>query len=142
MRCLQPVAITGAGLVCAAGETLPETLRAFAEVGRTMAGPPPFPTNFSFPVFRSPLGTQEIAPLPAIYSRTVALAYRAALEALACAGIARESVPEMRFGLVVGTSVGASLDFFDFYQELSAGEAPDLAPIDRYVASNPGPALG
>ena len=63
----RPVAITGLGLVSAAGGNLAENLAALA--GPEVAlSPPPFDTAFTSPVFLSPLSSAELAGLPPLYS--------------------------------------------------------------------------
>jgi 3-oxoacyl-[acyl-carrier-protein] synthase-1/3-oxoacyl-[acyl-carrier-protein] synthase II len=129
------------GIVSASGATLPETLeRLDASVGG-MVSTPPFDTAFPYPVFLCPLSTHALAELPATYSRTVALAVRSAREALRDADFEEKSIGSLRMGVAVGTSVGASLDFFDFYRDSAAGNTPPLDDIKRYRVSNPATAL-
>jgi 3-oxoacyl-[acyl-carrier-protein] synthase-1/3-oxoacyl-[acyl-carrier-protein] synthase II len=85
----------------------------------------------------------EAGALPANTSRTTALAFAAAREALFSAGYTDAALPEhMRMGIVVGTSVGASLDFFAYYKAFAAGENPPLAEMEAYLEANPAIALG
>ena len=137
----EPVAITGLGLTTAAGANLPETLRSLARKKIPPVSPPPFATAYAFPVFRCPLDKADIPELPDGLSRTVCLAFAAAREALSSAGFPRCAEPaDAPLGLIVGTSVGASLDFFDFYKACSTGEDPPLTEMEAYLAA--GPALG
>lgn len=143
MNRLEPVAITGMGLVTAAGATLPDTLRSLAGKDAVPLSPPPFTTAHPFPVFRCPVEHADIPELPANSSRTTALAFLAAREAVTSAGFPRHKEPDgLRLGVVIGTSVGASLNFFDFYKACAAGETPPLTEVEEYLAANPAPALG
>jgi len=132
----RPVAVTGIGCICAAGENLTTCLESmFAGLGE-----PRLPSRFTcrqpqlLPVFE----TQErwISPFiePGL-TLTASLLLCSAKQALSQAGLNLGS--EKRVGVVIGTSVGASLDFLDFYRDARAGHEPDLTPIERYVRSNP-----
>lgn len=135
-------AITGMGLVSAAGLSLQETLGVLGnDAALPEPIPPPFATEFTFPVFRCPAENSELSPVSPGYSRTVALTLRAAYEALADAHLDPHELPALRVGVSLGTSVGASLDFRDFYMQDAAGGSPDLMEIEQYLASNPAPAL-
>ena len=143
MNRAEPVAVTGMGLVSAAGATLPETLRVLARGTPVHASPPPFATTHPFPVFRCPPELGEAMTMPARCSRTAALALAAAREALSSAGFdSPRETESFRLGVLVGTSVGASLDFFDFYKARSAGETPSMDAMEEYLAANPAETLG
>jgi 3-oxoacyl-[acyl-carrier-protein] synthase-1/3-oxoacyl-[acyl-carrier-protein] synthase II len=131
------------GLLTAAGAGLSETVRSLARKEAPPVSPPPFATAYPFPVFRCPLDKTDIPGLPDGFSRTASLAFAAAREAFFSAGFSRCEEPEgLRLGVIVGTSVGASLDFFDFYRSRAAGEEPPLTEIEEYLAANPALALG
>ncbi|MDR1489631.1 MAG: beta-ketoacyl-[acyl-carrier-protein] synthase family protein [Desulfovibrio sp.] len=133
---VEPVAASGMGLVCAAGYG---TEAAFASMagGETAAGSPPFHAENLYPVF---LCARPANP-SAKRSRTLELALCAAREALDSAQIDAEEIPKLRMGIALGTSVGASLDFSDFYFQTRAGASPPLDEIDRYLLSSPAVAL-
>ena len=135
-----PVAVSGMGVVSAAGLSLADNLTAL-DKGQSAAVPPPFATEHTFPVFRCPLAAETAVPGGARLSRTVRLALFAARESLASAGLDPETLSAMRAGVVVGTSVGASLDFLDFYKARASGLTPPLDDIEQYLASNPALAL-
>jgi 3-oxoacyl-[acyl-carrier-protein] synthase-1/3-oxoacyl-[acyl-carrier-protein] synthase II len=141
MNRVEPVAVTGMGLITAAGGSLEDTLRALARQQCFPVFPPPFATAHTFPVFRCSMKIGEAGDFPS--RRTAALARIAAREALSAAGFSRTAEPEgLRLGVVVGTSVGASLNFFNFYRAFSAGENPSLTEIEEYLAANPASDLG
>jgi len=139
-----PVGVTGMGCICAAGPDTATCLRAL-DAGRRE---PKAPTRFAngharvFPVFEVPdaflsAAARENQKL----SRTVHLALQAALEALAQAGMELGRFDRSRIGVCIGTSVGASLNFLDFYRAHRAGAEPELSPISRYLSSNPAQAV-
>jgi 3-oxoacyl-(acyl-carrier-protein) synthase len=133
---VEPVAASGMGLVCAAGYGAEA---AFANVagGETVVGPPLFAADNVYPVFLC----AEPAPANTPRSRTLELALCAAREALNSAHIDTGELPKLRMGIALGTSVGASLDFQDFYFQTRAGAKPPLDEIDRYLLSSPAAAL-
>jgi len=131
-----PVAVTGVGCVCAAGQNLTACLDSlFAGRG----GPAP-PTRFVcrqpqlLPVFEVPGAWIEPYAEPGL-TASATLLLRAADEALHRAGW--KPGARGRVGVVIGTSVGASLDFLDCYRRWRSGGEPDLAAIRRYARSNP-----
>lgn len=142
MNRAEPVAITGMGLLSAAGNSLPETVRALALGKPVPVSAPPFATEHPYPVFRCPAELCGMTDIPAHFSRTAALALIAIEEALSSAGFNNlRETERFRLGLIVGTSVGASLTFFDFYKTRSSGEIPPLAEMEDYLAANPAETL-
>jgi 3-oxoacyl-[acyl-carrier-protein] synthase-1/3-oxoacyl-[acyl-carrier-protein] synthase II len=135
-----PVAVSGMAVVSAAGLSLSDNL-ASLDAGRAEASPPPFAVERDFPVFRCRVADDEILPETGGLSRTVRLAFLAARQALTSAGLSPEDLRDMRTGVIVGTSIGASLDFLDFYTTRASGRRPPLDDITRYLASNPALAL-
>jgi 3-oxoacyl-(acyl-carrier-protein) synthase len=136
------VAISGAGCLCAAGMSLDE---AFAAMLRGTRQPRP-PRAFSsahaevFPVF------EITSPLPAPGSdqdllRTTRLAISAAIEALNDAGLEAAALTRLRVGVCIGTTVGSAMNNEDFYHDFRRGKEPSMAPIERYLRSNPAAAL-
>ncbi|MDR2573699.1 MAG: beta-ketoacyl-[acyl-carrier-protein] synthase family protein [Desulfovibrio sp.] len=136
-----PVAITGMGIITAGGNDVPSSMAALE--GETAAvSPPPFETDFTSPVFLcSPCASGRAKPSKPC-SRILLLALHAAREAFASAGLSGFFARNLRLGIAVGTSVGASLNFFSCYKSFVAGEMAALDEIDEYLASNPAPALG
>ncbi|MDR3073548.1 MAG: beta-ketoacyl-[acyl-carrier-protein] synthase family protein, partial [Deltaproteobacteria bacterium] len=133
------VAVTGMGCVTAAGDSLPLTLAAL-DAGRRNLSPSPFPDiTPPSPVFRctDDLPDPEKGKGAAFLSRTARLAFAAALEALAQAGFPGGPPATLRVGVCIGTSVGASLHFFDYYRAWRGGETPSLESVRSYLRSNP-----
>jgi 3-oxoacyl-[acyl-carrier-protein] synthase II len=135
-----PVAITGMGCLCAPGRTLPLSLESIFRRHRKPAPPLRFTSNhpISYPVFEvtddltslSLKGTKDI-------SRTARLALAAAVEAIGNAGLDRETLRSRRVGVCLGTSVGNAMNSESFHRQLRHNEEPEMAPITRYLRSNP-----
>lgn len=129
-----PVAITGLGCICAAGNSLDDALAALYAGRRAPAPPRRFSSSHAtrYPVF-------EVAAFsePPELLRTSALALHAAREALADAGLDAEALRALRVGVCVGTTVGSAMNDESFCREYRAGGEPDLAPIERILRSNP-----
>lgn len=129
-----PVAITGLGCICAAGETLPDCLDALYKGRRAPAPPVRFTSSHParYPVFEAVgfAGPPELL-------RTSALALHAAREALADAGLDAEALRGLRVGVCVGTTVGSAMNDEPFCREYRGGAEPDLAPMERILRSNP-----
>jgi len=134
-----PVAVTGLGCICAAGNTLPHILDSVFRSERAPAPPRYFVTNHSsiYPVFEvdDDFGGRDDL------LRTSLLAIAAAKEALADAGWTAESLRGKRVGVCVGTTVGSSMNNEFFYRSYLDGQHPPMLPIDRYLASNPASVL-
>lgn len=125
MHKVEPVAISGMGCISAAGMNLAETLAAL-DRGNVHPQSPPFSVAVAHPVFVAPLPVQVSSwggslPWPVQLgdlqqcNRTVHLAAHAASQALHQAGLTLANVAPLRVGVCIGTSVGASLDFFSWY---------------------------
>ena len=120
---LTRVAITGMGCVCRAGENLSQAMKAMLQ------GPPPPapPSRLSMPAGTAPVFE---APLPDVrdwdrsppLSNTVRFAFASALEAMADAGWSKEDFTGRKVGVCLGSTTGASLHFFKYYQGRFAGE--------------------
>ena len=144
MHKADPVSVTGMGCVCAAGLSVSECLENLALGERAPVDPTRFTNGHgrSYPVFEIPQTFFESRDiLEPDLSLTVQFALHAAREALKQAGLDRTRREEIRVGVCLGTSVGAALNFLDFYREHRARTEPDLAPIQRYLDSNPALAL-
>lgn len=129
-----PIAITGLGCICAAGDNLNDCMAALYRGERAPAAPTRFTSNHPtrYPVFEVP-GFQE----PPELLRTSALGLHAAHEALADAGLDRDLLRTLRVGVCVGTTVGCAMSNETFCREFRAGETPDMAPLERILRSNP-----
>ncbi|NOQ52181.1 MAG: beta-ketoacyl-[acyl-carrier-protein] synthase family protein [Desulfuromonadaceae bacterium] len=136
------VAISGAGCLCAAGMTLDEAFAAMLRGERNPQPPRAFRSDHAepFPVF------EILTPLPVPGSdaellRTTRLALSATSEALADAGLDGEQLRGLKVGVCIGTTVGSAMNNEDFYREFRDGGDPSMAPIERYLRSNPAAAL-
>ncbi|CAK7038969.1 MAG: 3-oxoacyl-[acyl-carrier-protein] synthase 2 [Desulfovibrio sp.] len=127
------IAITGLGCVSAAGDSLAATL-ASIDAGERRFSPSPFAGVAP----GSPVFVCEAAlPGPETLSRTARLALAAANEALAQAGL-EPSFGMGRVAVCLGTSVGASLHFREYYAAWRSGnEAYPLESVTMYRESNP-----
>jgi 3-oxoacyl-[acyl-carrier-protein] synthase II len=135
-----PVAITGIGCICAPGQTLALGLESIFRKPRKPAPPLRFTSNHpvSYPVFEitddlnslSIKGSRDI-------SRTARLALGAAMEAVGDAGLDGEMLRSKRVGVCLGTSVGNAMNSESFHRQFRKGEEPEMAPINRYLRSNP-----
>lgn len=139
MRRPAPVAVTGLGCICAAGRNLPETMAALFRGERSPAPPRRFATSHPtpFPVFEV---AEDFAGRDDLL-RTSLLALAAADEALAAAGWSQESLRPLRVGVCLGTTVGSAMNNEDFYREYRQSQDPSLAPIRRFLDSNPAASL-
>ncbi|WP_207261028.1 beta-ketoacyl-[acyl-carrier-protein] synthase family protein [Desulfovibrio sp. Huiquan2017] len=133
---LGEVAILGAGCICAAGPTLDACL----ETMLAGKGEPAAPTHFiceqavTYPVFEVPQKWVDSSSISA--GRSANLLHMAVHDALDGVPDVLSVQNELRVGVCIGTSVGASLDFLDFYRSWKAGKKPQLAPILHYLAGN------
>ncbi|BCS88451.1 beta-ketoacyl-[acyl-carrier-protein] synthase family protein [Pseudodesulfovibrio sediminis] len=129
--------IIGVGCICAAGETIDHCIESMFRG----EGAPSAPTHFScehpvsYPVFEVP--DTALADSNTYVSRSVQLLERAFADALTGAHLSSHDLAPFNVGVCIGTSVGASLNFIDFYRERKQGKTPDLEPIHRYLTSNP-----
>ncbi len=129
-----PVAITGMGCICAAGNNLSDSMASLFRGTRAPAPPVRFSSDHPtrYPVF-------EIIDFaePADLLRTSALGLHAAKEALFDAGLDREFLSTLRVGVCVGTTVGCAISNETFCREYRSGQLPGLAPLERIQRSNP-----
>ncbi len=137
MRRVLPVAVTGLGCICATGIDAASCIS-----GLDAGGPVPAVPNWAFDGAQSPVfscALPDFSGLPSFLSRTAALAFHAARQALG------ELFPLpaecARMGVCLGTSVGATLNFTESYTALRAGQAIPPEEVVRYFSSNPASAL-
>ena len=131
--------VSGMGLVCGLGTDLPGCIEAMFEGGQD----PRLPARLGrycaegIPVFQ--LDDTALASLPSKedLSASAALALKAVHEALAQSGWDLNDLRKLRVGVAMGATVGASLNFLDFYAVRREGADPELDIIKTYFASNP-----
>ncbi|PLX80417.1 MAG: beta-ketoacyl-[acyl-carrier-protein] synthase family protein [Desulfuromonas sp.] len=134
------IPVTGLGAICAAGPTLPAALDAMFAGRRAPAPSRRVVTSHAepYPVFEVP---EQFFPagLPGEEEllRTSRLAIAAVAEALATADWRASDLQGLRVGVCLGTTVGCAMNNEGFYRDYRAGEMPDMAPIRRYLRSNP-----
>lgn len=129
-----PVAVTGMGCICAAGNNLDDSM---ASMFRGIRDPEPPLSFFSnhpirYPVFE----VRDFVPPPDLL-RTSALGLHAAREALADAGLDQDFMNTLRVGVCVGTTVGCAISNETFCREYRSLTAPGMAPLERILRSNP-----
>lgn len=133
--------IIGAGCVCAAGATLTESMNTMFSGSVT----PVMPTRFEddlptpSPVFEVP--QSFLTSNEKHRTGTVNLLFSAVNDAFSTASFDLPDIRQFKVGVCIGTSVGASLNFLDFYHHWRAGQVPDLFPIRRYLQGNPAHSL-
>lgn len=129
-----PVAITGMGCICAAGNNLSDSMASLFKGTRAPAPPVSFSSNhpIRYPVFE----VQDFV-VPADLLRTSALGLHAAREALADAGLDSELLSTLRVGVSMGTTVGCAISNETFCREYRSVTAPGMAPLERILRSNP-----
>ena len=146
MRRISPVRIAGMGCISAAGSNVAANIAALDKGERNAVAPSFLDVETACPVFRAevPESAPEGLPDPFLYercARTARMAACAATEALEDAGYDFRHLAGLRVGICLGTSVGTALNFSSFYLGQKAGRNEPLDPVDRYLASNPAPAL-
>ena len=135
-----PIAVTGIGCFCAAGENLAQCMDSLF-AGRQKSAPPArFSSSHSipYPVFEIP---QDVAAKGSDQKfeilRTARLAATAAGEALHNAGWSPAMMQKKRMGVCIGTTVGSAMNNEGFYREYRRGHHPRMDAITRYLNSNP-----
>ena len=144
-----PVPVVGMGCITVAGPSLQATMAGFAAPATGLQPPSLFATGCTHPVFQcampeSPdqwkksLHYSHNLPALDMVNRTTQLALLATDAALHHACLPPKLIRGKRVGVCIGTSVGASLDFFDYYKDLVTDKnAKDPGTIPRYGRSNP-----
>ncbi|WP_457576529.1 beta-ketoacyl-[acyl-carrier-protein] synthase family protein [Desulfomarina sp.] len=137
------IEIKGAGCLCALGGNLPTCIKTLFS-GKQKSGPPTgFTTDRAdiYPVFEVDNSQIRHGNDATGLSRTARLALSAAEEAIRDSGLSRGELSSMRVGVVVGTTVGSSLNNEGFYRRFCNGEHPELFEINRFLSSNPAEAI-
>lgn len=133
------VVVTGLGCVCAAGGDVPLAMDALY-AGRRSPGPvTSFETEYRdrYPVFEFKSDLNVDCPEGEL-TRTARLGIVAANEAIAQSGI---ETGGLRTGVCMGTTVGCALNAEEFYEAFRSGRNPGIAPVRRYLRSNPAESL-
>ena len=142
--------ITGIGGICAAGASLETIMPALYSGKRSPSAPASFSTDIDriSPVFEVPW---RLAGAPSVTgasmtsmqsrqstpSRTSLLALTAVIEALEHACIDSTRLQEKRVGVVIGTTVGCTLNNEPFYRAYRDSKYPDIKPVNNFLSNNP-----
>ncbi|MEW5802670.1 MAG: beta-ketoacyl-[acyl-carrier-protein] synthase family protein [bacterium] len=129
---MKKVAISGLGVISAAGQGISETLETFSSGRRNGGRVSLFPTALSYPVF-------EVKKIPAQWHkegmRTLSLALCAVNGALRDAGLP-DDLSRLKVGVCLGTTVASQLNDLDFYRAYrKTGKAP-MEPVNRFLEGN------
>lgn len=134
------VVITGLGCICAAGGTLGSIMPNIYGGKRSLSLPTIFTTNLDkvSPVFEVPdsfINNSE--ELPNNLSRTTFFMVTALKEALNHAKLDLSLLNRFRVGVVIGTTVGCTLNNESFYRSYKENEYPSLKAVTKYLNNNP-----
>ena len=138
------IAVTGCGVVCAAGGSSTEAMASIASwtVSTAMKGEPFFPPPAApcfvvagkLPVLSSSFSIDDSAL--AGVNRTLLLALAAINESLEQAGISAADLRRKRVGVALGTTVGCTFHNEPYYIDWKEGRDPDEKPLRTYLSSN------
>ncbi|MEZ4601644.1 MAG: beta-ketoacyl-[acyl-carrier-protein] synthase family protein [Syntrophotaleaceae bacterium] len=140
----RPIAVTGAGCLCAAGPDLDACVASLFAGRRAPQPPRLFSTGHPvrYPVFEVPEEFFPVAvPADPELLRTARLAIAVSAEALSDAGWEAAGLKDLRVGVIIGTTVGSALNSEEFYRDFRQGGRPLMAPIRRFLRSNPAAAV-
>lgn len=128
-------AVTGLGCICAAGDSLETIMPALYSGKRRPAAPLAVKT-----------GLDKISPVFEVYSdlasegdasRTTLIALTAVREAFSHAHLDRSDIKGKRVGVVLGTTVGCTLNNEPFYRAYREKKNPDIRSVRSFLANNP-----
>jgi len=126
------IAITGTGIISAAGRGVKETLATFKSGTGNPGQVSGFSTDLSYPVFEV---KNQYVPEHKDGMRTIRLALMAVEEALTEAGLP-DKLFSYRVGVCLGTTVASQLNDIDFYREYRISGTGPAEPVDRYLNGN------
>ncbi len=131
-------AVTGLGCICAAGSTVEEIMRSLYAGERNPAPPVLVKTDIDkvspvFEIFSDLAGEGEGRNA----TRTTLMAIKAAREALSRAGLDRATLRSAKVGVIMGTTVGCTLNNEPFCREYRLNNKPDASPVVKFLANNP-----
>lgn len=139
-----PVAVTGAGCLCAAGLDFQECAASLFNERRLPIPPTRFTSDHpdTYPVYEVPeSAVPKMTFGPIELSLTSVLGVSASVQALKDAGWYSDIISPLRIGVCMGTTVGCTMNNESFYRDFRAGKNPDMAPIKRFLISNPAHAV-
>jgi len=134
------VAVTGVGCISALGENLDKCLENMFAGRQNIHAPVRFSTTHpvKYPVFeitKTFKKPESKKNEDLTFSAQMGIA--ATYQALSDAGFGPAYFQGKKVGVCMGTTVGSSLNNEAFYREYREGKHPDLAPIKRFLNSNP-----
>lgn len=145
MGVLPSIVITGCGCFSAAGRNCAAAMQSIKDcsVDNVVVDVPYFPAPFSAPCFMA----DEIKEVPAFdygiqtdsfytYNRKNYLFLTVIAEALAEANITVEELRTRRVGIAVGTTVGSTFHYEQYYQDWKEERMPDPQIMDHYLSAN------
>lgn len=141
------IAITGCGCISAAGSS---TKDAFETLGRfsvhnSAVGQPYFPEPFVAPCFFAQEITEVNSPFFIYQSKTDPfftknrknyLILHALHEALMMSGLQPDRLKKLRVGVALGTTVGSTFHYEQYYRDWKNGREPDAEVMDHFLDSN------
>lgn len=136
----QDVVVTGIGCINAAGKDVDTSIDNMFSGIRNPAGPTRFSTDHPEPLPVFEVHENTILPrYPADRDLTLTALFglAATMQALSDAGIAPRTLEGKNIGVCMGTTVGCALNNDAFYIDYRNGKQPGLAPIKRFLNSNP-----
>ncbi len=135
--------VTGMGALCSLGLTLDTCMDHLFEGAPSPKPPERFSTNHTepYPVFGLPGPLDPRGGKAEDLSLTARMAVAAAREAIDNAGLSPKNLKGRTVGVCMGTTVGAALNNDPFYIQYRNGEQPGMAPIKRFLRSNPAQAV-
>ncbi len=136
---VSPIAITGMGCICAAGDGVENAMTSML-TGERKPGPPTRVTTthkVQYPVFEVPEHSVIDASGGPDLLRTAKFALHATEEALSQAGLTKADLAGKRVGVSMGTTVGCAMNNEEFNRIYESGEHPPMDAITRYLTSNP-----
>jgi 3-oxoacyl-[acyl-carrier-protein] synthase II len=133
---IEPILVSGIGVVSAAGTTVSETLDGFAVGRRNLSRTTPVLTPLEYPVFEvtSSLGGFLKG------SRSLRLCGHALAEALTEARLGSDLFG-FRVGVCLGTTVASQLNDLGFYTDYRKTGNPALEPVTDFLKGNPAEAV-
>ena len=138
------VRISGIGALCACGLDFATATMALFQERRDPTPARRFKLEhpLPYPVFELPPSKLDEPDQNQPWLRTSRLAVTAARAALADSGwkeghTTMPDLSQLKVGVCIGTTVGASMNDEKFYRDFREHKTPGLQPITRYLSSNP-----
>ncbi len=130
------------GCLSAAGDTLKDNMTSLFDTVSNFTAPKQFSTDHvhPYPVFEVQAKKGRKLPDPRL-NRTCHLMIAAAREAISQSGLCENDFTNKRIGVCIGTSVGSTPNAIEFYDDFRSFRSPGLAPVHRFLSSNPAACL-